>query len=61
MATSSLDDALLEKWRERTVRKKTEVIAAFLNEYGEHADWEEWIYFLHKHHVNGFEWTRSVD
>jgi hypothetical protein len=61
MATSSLDDALFEKWKERTEHKKAEVIATFLNEYGEHATWEEWITFLHKHQVNSFEWTLSVD
>jgi len=61
MHTSSQDDTLLKKWRERTVREKTKVIAAFLNEYGEHANWEEWLAFLRKHQANGFEWTNSVD
>lgn len=59
--TPSKDDVLLEKWRGRTTREKSEAITAFLNEYGEHASWEEWRAFLHKHQAKGFEWAHSVD
>lgn len=61
MQTSSQDAALLEKWRLRTVREKAKIIAAFLNECGENAKWEDWCDFLHKHQVKGFKWMESVD
>lgn len=61
MGTLSQDDALLKKWEEHTVRKKSEIITTFLNDYGEHANWEEWIAFLQKHQAKGFEWTHCVD
>jgi len=42
--------------------EKAVVITAFLNEYGEHANWEEWLDFLHtQHQVKVFKWTLSVD
>ncbi len=53
---------LMDKWKKCTAREKAVVITAFLNECGEHATWEEWLDFLHKHHqVKGFEWTLFVD
>jgi hypothetical protein len=61
MHTQSQDDAHLDKWRESTAREKAEVIAAFLNEYGEHANWEDWRTFLHKRQAKGFEWTNSAN
>jgi hypothetical protein len=57
----SQDDVHPEKLRACTIREKAEVIAALLNECGEHSTWEEWRAFLHKHQVKGFEWTLSVD
>ena len=56
MHASTQDDALLKKWR-----KRSEIIAAFLNECGEHVSWEEWRDFLHKYQANAFEWIQSVD
>jgi hypothetical protein len=41
--------------------RKGRIIAAFLNECGENAKWEDWCNFLHKHQVKGFEWTESVE
>lgn len=40
---------LMEKWRDRTAREKAEIITAFLNEFVEHANWEEWSAFVQKH------------
>lgn len=51
---------ITDRWRECTVREKTEVIANFLNECGEHATWQEWRAFLHKHNTEGFEWMHTV-
>ena len=56
MQTPQQDDALLKK-----CRKRSKVIAAFLNEYGEHASWEEWCAFLHERQAKGFEWTIFLD
>ena len=50
-----------EKCKKCTASEKAVMITAFLNEYGEHATWEEWCSFLQEHHAKGFEWTRSVD
>ena len=61
MHTPSQDDSFLEKWRDSTAREKAEVIAAFLNECGEHAHWEDWRAFLQNRQVKGFEWTNCVD
>ena len=61
MHTPLQDETLLDKWRESTAREKSEAIAAFLNEYGEQASWEDWLTFLHKCKAKGFEWTNSVD
>ncbi len=61
MQTSSEETALLEKWRLCTIREKAEIIAAFLNECGENARWEDWCNFLDKHQVKGFEWMESVE
>jgi hypothetical protein len=58
---AELDD-IMEKWKKCKARDKSIVIAAFLNECGEHATWEDWLAFLHKYRqVKGFEWTLSVD
>ena len=59
MDTPSQDDALLDKWRESTAREKSEAIAAFLNEYGEHANWEDWRTFLHRR-VNSNKGTKRT-
>ena len=56
MHTPPQDDALLKK-----CRKRSEVIAAFLYEYGEQATWEDWRTFLHERQAKGFEWTNSLD
>lgn len=62
MFTRKQPDVLSENRRECTSRGKAEVITRFLNECGEHATWEEWLSFLHKHHhVKGFDWTFSID
>jgi hypothetical protein len=59
---SQNDNDLLVRWEKYTAREKSVVIAAFLRECGEHATWEQWLKFLHKHHqVKAFEWTLSVD
>ena len=55
------EDTLLDKWRESTAREKAEAIAAFLNEYGEHAHWEDWRAFLQERQAKGFEWTNFVN
>ena len=56
MQTTPQDDALLNKRS-----KRSGVIAAFLNEYGEQATWEDWRTFLHERQAKGFEWTNSLD
>ncbi len=61
MLTPAGIDDVSEKWKIMTVREKSLVIAAFLNEYGEHATWEEWCSFLQEHQAKGFEWTHSAD
>ena len=61
MHTPSQNDVPLEKWRQCAKRQRSEIITAFLSEYGEHASWQEWRSFLHDHQVKGFEWTESVD
>ena len=61
MLTPAGIDDVLEEWKIMTVREKSLVIAAFLNEYGEHATWEEWRSFLQKRQANGFEWVQFVD
>ena len=45
----------MKKWREFTEIEKTEILAAFLNKYGEDATWEEWREFLNKYWLKGFE------
>ena len=60
MAKSLLDCCTYREIQKATVHIKGEVIATFSNEYGEYANQEEWIVFLHKHQVI-FEWTLSVD
>ncbi len=61
MRTPEGMNVISEKWAMSIARKKAVVITAFLNEYGEHATWEEWRSFLHEHDAKGFEWTHSVD
>lgn len=61
MHTPARMDDFSEKWEKCTASEKAVVITAFLNEYGEHATWEEWCSFLKEHHARGFEWTRTVD
>lgn len=55
-------DVVTNKWKDCSARQKAEVITRFLNECGEHATWEEWRAFLHKHHHElEFEWIRTID
>ena len=42
-----------EKCKKCTASEKAVMITAFLNEYGEHATWEEWCSFLQEHHAKG--------
>jgi hypothetical protein len=49
MHTQEQMDGIVEKWKQCTAREKAETIAVFLNECGEHINWEDWITFLHTH------------
>jgi hypothetical protein len=62
MHTPTQDEVLHEKkWSERTTSEKSEILSAFLNEFGENATWDEWRDFLQKYQVKGFEWIHAVD
>ncbi len=60
MHTPSQDNTRLVEWKKSTAREKSEAIAAFIDEYGEQADWDDWRTFLHKRQAKGFEWTDTV-
>lgn len=53
---------VLDKRGKCIAREKAMLINAFLNEYGEHATWEEWLEYLHtQHQLKRFEWIFFVD
>jgi hypothetical protein len=61
MLTSEQMDELIAEWRFRLAYKKTAVYMEFLKNYGEHADWEEWLFFLDEHpDLEGFDWVHSL-
>ncbi len=61
MHTQEQMDGIVGKWKQCTVREKTEMIAVFLNECGEHTNWEDWVTFLHtQHQENSFECTYTL-
>ena len=61
MLTAEQMDDLLAEWRMLSVQQKSAVLAAFIREYGEHAEWEEWVKYLQDHaELKKFEWTRSL-
>ena len=60
MGTSGQMGGHAVEWRMMPVLNKTETFAEFLNEYGEHAEWEEWLVFLQERpELEGFDWARS--
>ena len=61
MRTPTGIDDFPEKWEECTVQEKSLLIKEFLNEFGEHATWEEWCSFLKEHQIDDFEWAKFVD
>jgi hypothetical protein len=57
MHTSTMMDNFAHKWEECTIRVKSLLINAFLNECGENGTWEEWRAFLQEHNVEAFDWS----
>lgn len=61
MVTSTQADEVIAEWDLPLVLKKTEIIAEFFKEYGEHVEWEEWLSFLEERpELEGFEWVRNL-
>jgi hypothetical protein len=61
MLTSEQMDDLITKGRFRLAHEKTAAYVEFLKNYGEHADWEDWLLFLDEHpELEGFEWVCSL-
>ncbi len=59
MLTSEQMKDLLDERRVLLARKKTAVYAEFLLEYGEYAEWEDWLTFLKdRAELEGFEWVK---
>ena len=60
VASAKLDELNAES-RVPLALKKTEIFADFFREYGEHAEWEEWLAFLQERpELEGFEWARYL-
>ncbi|MCP4341551.1 MAG: hypothetical protein GY799_22390 [Desulfobulbaceae bacterium] len=61
MVTSTEMDELIAERGLPPALKKTEIFAEFFKEYGEHAEWEEWLAFLQERpELEGFEWARHL-
>lgn len=62
MLTAKQIDDLIAEWRLLSVRKKSELLAEFLKEYGEQAEWEEWLSYLRERaEMDKFAWARSFE
>lgn len=60
VSSTQLDEFIAERGLPLAL-KKTEIFAEFLKEYGEHAEWEEWLVFLQERpELEGFEWARHL-
>ena len=61
MPMSSQMEGLLADWKLLPAHEKSKVLAEFLKEYGEYAEWEDWLTFLKERaELKGFEWARSL-
>jgi hypothetical protein len=61
VVTSTQMDEVIAEWDLPLALKKTEIFAEFFKEYGEHAEWEEWLTFLKERpELEGFEWARNL-
>lgn len=61
MLTSEQMDELIAEWKIRLAYKKTAVYVDFIKNYGEYAEWEEWLLFLDEHpDLEGFDWVDSL-
>lgn len=55
MQKPAQDEVLAEKiWRSLTALEKSEILTAFLNEFGENPTWDECPDFTNKHRVKNF-------
>ncbi len=55
MQKPTQDEVLDEKkWSELTAPEKSEILTAFLNEFGENPTWDEWRDFINKQRVKDF-------
>lgn len=58
---SDENDKSVAERSKHPVRIKSAILAEFLEEYGEHAGWDEWLDFLKERpELKGFEWARSL-
>ena len=61
MLMSSQMDGLLAEWKVLPAHENSKVLANFFKEYGEYAEWEDWLTFLKERpELKGFEWARSL-
>jgi hypothetical protein len=61
MLTAKQMDDLISEWRLLSRQKKSALLADFIEQYGEHAEWEEWIKYLQERsELDKFEWTRPL-
>ncbi len=59
MVTSGQMDGRVTERELLPVFNKTDTIVEFLSEYGENAEWEEWLAFLQERPgLEGFDWAR---
>lgn len=60
MVTSGQVDGCVAERGLPPLFNKTETFVEFLNEYGENAEWEEWLAFLQERpELEGFDWARG--
>lgn len=58
---SSQKEGSLAEWKMLAAHEKSQVLAEFNKEYGEYADWEDWLTFLKERpELKGFDWARSL-
>ncbi len=61
MLTAKQMDDLISEWRLLSIRKKSALLAEFIEQYGEHAEWEEWVKYLQERaELEEFDWAQSL-
>ena len=61
MLTAKQMDDLISEWQLLSMQKKSALLAEFIQQYGENAEWEEWVRFLQERaELEKFEWAQSL-